>query len=223
MTPYYQDAQVALYHADSFEAVPALVVQAGLPGSVLTDPSYGVDVHTNNRGRFELGDRNWSVEVPDPAMLVALGVPTIIWGGNYFTLPVSGAWLVWDKQNDGMSYANCELAWTNLPQPVRIIRLRWAGAHAREKREERLHPTQKPVRLMSWCLSFLPEDGEVWDPFCGSGTTLVAAKAAGRRAVGIEIEERYCEIAADRLRQETLGLVAPVAAPVAAQMTWEDA
>ena len=93
--------------------------------------------------------------------------------------------------------AGAELAWTNFDMPCKAIDLP-VGKH------DTGHPTQKPLALMRWCLSFVPDATTILDPFMGSGTTLVAAKLEGRRAIGIEISEKYCEIAAERLRQGVL-------------------
>jgi DNA modification methylase len=91
----------------------------------------------------------------------------------------------------------CEIAWTNLSGPAKLFKKRVVGY-------EKFHPTQKPVELMRWCLTFT--EGVVVDPFMGSGTTLRAAKDLGRKAIGIELEERYCEIAAQRCAQDVLDL-----------------
>ena len=75
-----------------------------------------------------------------------------------------------------------------------------------EKDVDRDHPTQKPIALMKWCMGFVPDAQTILDPFMGSGTTLRAAKDLGRKCIGIEIEEKYCEIAVRRLNQEVLPL-----------------
>lgn len=131
----------------------------------------------------------------------------IIWGGNYFALPPSQRWLVWDKRNDGTDFADCELAWTNQDKAVRMFRYRWNGMlqeHGGRFKEERLHPAMKPLALLNWCMGMAPEAQSVLDPFVGSGTTLVAAKKWNRKAIGIEMSENYCEIAASRLTQDIL-------------------
>jgi site-specific DNA-methyltransferase (adenine-specific) len=130
----------------------------------------------------------------------------IIWGGNFFRLSPASGWLVWDKDNGTNGYADCELAWTDLPMAVRRLRFRWMGM-LQELPEERWHPTQKPLPVMRWCVGLLPATaGTILDPYAGSGTTLRAAKDLGRKAIGIEIEERYCEIAAQRCAQDVLDL-----------------
>jgi len=95
--------------------------------------------------------------------------------------------------------AEAELAWTTRDNVIRVF-------DCRRSDPDREHPTQKPLDLMRWCLGFFPEAQTVLDPFMGSGTTLRAAKDLGRKAIGIEIEERYCEIAAKRMAQEVLAL-----------------
>jgi site-specific DNA-methyltransferase (adenine-specific) len=123
----------------------------------------------------------------------------------------SRGWLVWDKRDgDGPTdQSDAELAWTNVLTVVRAFSARWRGAmrEGREQVEGRVHVNQKPVALMAWVLRFMPP-GPVLDPFMGSGSTLVAAKNNGAMAIGIEIDERYCEAAARRCRQEVLGLSA---------------
>jgi len=127
----------------------------------------------------------------------------IIFGGNYYDLPPTTCWLVWDKLNGENDFADCELAWTNLPKAVRRKAHLWNGM-IRKGQEERYHPTQKPLEVMTWALSMAGEVSTVLDPWMGSGTTLRACKDFGKSCVGIDREERYCEIAAKRLAQEVL-------------------
>jgi site-specific DNA-methyltransferase (adenine-specific) len=134
----------------------------------------------------------------------------IIFGGNYFAhfLKPSSSWIVWDKDNGESFFADCELAWTSFDKAVRKFKWKWNGMlqeHMGKMKENRVHPTQKPLALMQWCIKNYSEDNmTILDPFMGSGTTLVAAKLLGRNATGIEISEKYCEIARERLRQEVL-------------------
>lgn len=215
MTPYYQDDLVTIYHGDCREVLPLV---AGGASVVVTDPPYGMRYqHGFRKGGIAYGNDGVSIvgdhEPFDPAHLLALGLPTVLFGANHYAdrLPASRGWLVWDKRDgDGPTdQSDAELAWTNVLSVVRAFSARWRGAmrEGREQIEGRVHVNQKPVALMAWVLGFVPE-GTVLDPYCGSGSTLVAAKDMGRRAIGIEIEERYCEIAARRCSQEVLGLSA---------------
>lgn len=208
--PYYEDDFVTIYHGDCRDWLPEADV-------VITDPPYGVGWEETGKAR---GGRIWGAIVGDdepfdPAHLLALGKPTVLFGANHYAsrLPDVPSWLVWIKR-DGMkawSQSDCELIWTNLGGPARAIRHDWwAGMTAVQQEGGRFHPTQKPAGLMRAIIAMAPE-GVILDPYMGSGTTLVAAKSMGRKAIGIEIEERYCKIAAARCAQEVLGLeVAPM-------------
>lgn len=192
--PYYDDGNgIVIYHGDCYEILPQLASAADL---LLTDPPYGIYACGGKWGKKQ--ELTWDKQ---PAQgigeIVSLAKWSCVWGGNYFSLPPSRGWLVWHKRDAVPSASPVELAWTNLDMNSQIIEQTIAATNA-----ERVgHPTQKPLRVMSWCLKFFPNAGSVIDPFLGSGTTLRAAKDAGLKAVGIEIEERYCEIAANRLAQ----------------------
>jgi hypothetical protein len=125
----------------------------------------------------------------------------IVWGGNYYSLPPSRCWLVWEKTSRMPTLADCELAWTNMEKPAKSF------SEDRNPDGKRVHPTQKPCDLMGWCICQAFPIQTILDPFMGSGTTLVAAKLRGIKAVGIEIEEKYCAMAVERLRQ---GVLIPV-------------
>lgn len=213
MKPYYDDGRgIVIYHGDCREILPHLP-KVDL---VLTDPPYGIDhpcdFHSRGRGALALcrdyPKVNGDNKPFDPAPWLAM--PCILWGGNHYAsrLPDSGGWLVWDKERpDDLDQATCELAWSNVVKGVRRLRYLWNGM-IRKGDDELYHPTQKPVELMAWCLQlrWTADLETILDPFMGSGTTLRAAKDLGRKAIGIEIEERYCEIAARRLAQEVLAL-----------------
>jgi site-specific DNA-methyltransferase (adenine-specific)/modification methylase len=212
--PYYQDTAVTIYHGDCREILPHLPPV----DLVLTDPPYGQAYNPAGGGRGwsrkSFGSADCVVgdsEPFDPRPLLDLDARLILWGANHYAerLPSSPTWLVWDKRDGRMSdsFADCELAWSNLGGPARLIRHLWCGAFkASERGAVRLHPTQKPLRVMSWTLGLAGEWLVVLDPFMGSGTTLRAAKDLGRKAIGIEICEAYCEIAAKRMAQGVLPL-----------------
>lgn len=199
MTPYYQDDFCTLYCGDSRRVMTDLRD----PDLIVTDPPYGLgDKWVGGGGS---AGTSWKFNPKEAASWDATTVdfvnnfhatPSIIWGGNYYTLPPSRGWLIWDKkQNDSFTTGQAEMAWTNFDIPVRIFRF----AQCEQASEgPKFHPTQKPIALMTWCFKWCPP-GSVLDPFCGSGTTLVAAKLIGRKSVGIEIDEDYCAIAKQRL------------------------
>lgn len=207
--PYYDHGGITIYHGDCREIMP----QLGQVDAVVTDPPYGIgEADGKNSSRSNLaiakdyGVDSWDDETQDDAIAQAIEMSKhqIIFGGNYYDLPPTSCWLVWDKENGETDFADCELAWTNMKKAVRLIRWRWHGM-LRKNNEPRHHPTQKPLGVMLWCIRHLPETTkDILDPFMGSGTTLVAAKQLGLKAIGIDNKEKYCEIAARRLAQEVL-------------------
>ena len=208
--PYYQDASCTIYCGDCREILPSLEKVDLL----LTDPPYGIGYGGKknsvggSEGRHKAGWKTWVTdwdEMPVAADVLDLArnmaQAQVIWGGNYFQLPPSQGWLVWDKGQREFTLADAELAWTNRDKAIRVMTFTRPAALGEGPR---IHPTQKPLALMRWCLSLVPDAVTILDPFMGSGTTLVAAKLEGRKAIGIEISEKYCEIAAERLRQGVL-------------------
>ena len=203
--PFYQDELITIYHGDCRE----ILLTLSPVDLVLTDPPYGIGIT-----RMQLGDRkakplyrggHWDDSIPDMEPFIHHADHAVIWGGNFFNLPISRGWLVWDKLNGGTGFADCELAWTTRDAPIRIRRISWNGANAKERQDrDRYHPTQKPVALMRWCIELFPGVTTILDPFMGSGSTLRAARDLGLHAIGIEIDEKYCEIAVRRLAQAVL-------------------
>lgn len=206
--PYYQDGAVTLYHGDCRQIVPPL----GRFDLLLTDPPYGigrdgmVESTSKHGGRKAYDFAGWDDTAPERelfGMLFSVSDEQIIWGANYFpqSLPPSMGWLVWDKGQDICS-SDCELAFTSRDAALRRLVLNRVAL----QKDGAEHPTQKPLELISWCLSFFPDAMTVLDPFAGSGTTGRACKDLGRKCVMIEREEKYCEIAARRMGQEVLNL-----------------
>ena len=209
MKPYYDHAGITLYHGDCREILPTL----GQFDLLLTDPPYGIDYKAGESSQVGIQkfERIHDDNKPfDPSFF--LEFPDVIcWGANNYArrLPEEcGQFYCWDKVcQNGMKVriAECEYAWHKNGTKPRVFRHLWSGAYRKsEAGQKSCHPTQKPVALMVWCLSLAPDAQTILDPFAGSGTTLVAAKLEGRKAVGIEINERYCEIAAKRLAQGVL-------------------
>lgn len=208
--PYFEKDGVAIYHGDCRQILP----QLGKFDLLLTDPPYGIGDKWNGGnwktgcGKARLwkgeGEAVWDVR-ENVSWLLGYAEKAIVWGGNYFTeLGPQAGWLVWDKDAN-MLQAQAELAWTNCVVNVRCFRLSPLGVFGNHGKngEYKMHPTQKPQALMKWCLGLVKAE-TVIDPFMGSGSTVVAARDEGRKAVGIEISEEYCEVAAKRLSQGVL-------------------
>lgn len=204
MTPYYDDGQIQIYHGDCRDVLPTL----GAGFVLVTDPPYGIKAakrgaHSSIRDSALWPVSQWDDERQTEVLLSALSRcdSAAVWGGNYYSdiLPASAGWLAWVKPEagTGFSLADMELCWTDRAMAARVKHY--------PRRDGNDHPTQKPIAVMAWTIGFMPH-GTVLDPFMGSGTTLRAAKDLGRKAIGIEIEERYCEIAAKRLQQAVLPL-----------------
>jgi DNA modification methylase len=189
-----------LYHGDCRE----ILLTLPKVDAVVTDPPYGIahiwsggsERHGWTKANAEAGLRNeWDVVAPDAEtfrLIVGAGKKVVIWGGNYFDLPPSRRWLVWNKPERGFSLAEAELAWTNMNAVVRVF----DGARSEPRR---VHPTQKPVALMAWCINQCGRPETILDPFMGSGTTGVACAQLGRKFIGIELERKYFDIACRRI------------------------
>lgn len=195
-----------LYLGDCMDIMPAL----SKVDAVITDPPYGINENSKkvaSRGKLaapkDYGDFDWDKAPPSDQLIELIrtkGQHQAFFGGNYFTLPPTSCWLVWDKLNGDNDFADCELAWTNWPKAVRRLQWRWNGM-IRQGNEERYHPTQKPLEVMKWVITLCPKSETILDPFMGSGTTGVAAIQMGRQFIGIEREPKYFDIACKRIEQ----------------------
>jgi site-specific DNA-methyltransferase (adenine-specific) len=214
--PYYEAGGITIYHADCRQVLPFLQ-RVDL---LLTDPPYGIlnlesgetkavrkSPRASGSGKLKnrminTADFSWDSYAPSVGVLEAMrdiADTQIIWGGNYFQLPPCRGVLVWDKCQPWENFSQVELAWTNLERPAAIFK------HDKSAIDGKVHPTQKPSALMKWCIGLAGDEVKtIVDPFMGAGTTLVAAKLEGRQAIGIEINEAYCEAAANRLAQGVL-------------------
>ena len=212
---YYEEENpsIKIYCGDCLEIMP-LLPRVDL---VVTDPPYGIFKDHEFDGvmfgketiySVDKGAPEWDVKPSKEAILMARdkGEHWVIWGGNYFAdyLGASKGCLVWNKKTGDNTCADGELAFTNICGTMRIFNHQWCGAFKDSERGRRtVHPTQKPVALIKWCV----QKSKYWDipisildPFLGSGTTLVACKELGRNGIGIEINSRYCEISKKRLQ-----------------------
>ena len=185
-----------LWHGDCMEILPTL----GKVDAVITDPPYGLaeKLCGGTWGKqFDGVSKDWDAKpwTATPEFLSSAST-FIIWGGNYFNLPPSRCWLIHDKTIRGMTFADAEMAWTNLDKNTRVFSYLVPRGFLGESRD---HPTQKPLQLMRWCIEQAGNPQTILDPFMGSGTTGVAAIQLGRKFIGIEREERYFQIACERI------------------------
>ena len=168
---------------------------------ILTDPPYGIGFAaqpTDYQRKNGMRPADWD-NAPAPDWLMGLmqekAGKMIVWGGNYYSLPPTRGWLSWRKPDAPPSMADFELAWTSMDMNSKMLEQSISATNA-----ERVgHPTQKPLRVMAWCLSFAPDAQTVCDPFMGSGTTGVACAQLGRKFTGIEREPKYFDIACRRI------------------------
>jgi site-specific DNA-methyltransferase (adenine-specific)/modification methylase len=201
-----------LYLGDCRDIAPTLE----RPAAVISDPPYGVNERTN---RNTAGRSNATASIDfapiygdnapfDPTLWFCAAPAVVLWGGNHYSerLPGSSRWLVWDKREGGTSddNADCEIAWSNTKGPARLFHHLWRGMIKASEREEcRVHPTQKPVALMRWCIeqAKVPPSGMILDPYMGSGSTGVAAVQMRHPFIGIEMEPKYFDIACRRIEE----------------------
>jgi len=186
-----------LYLGDCMDILPTL----GKVDAVITDPPYGIGASTSNfigtkkrknahAAPTDYGHMEWDNKPASNELIekiVQSANISIIWGGNYFNLPPSSCWLIWDKVNGATGFADCEMAWTNKTTAVRLFRHQWAGMMRDSERNiQRVHPTQKPIALMEWCIEQATDCQTIFDPFMGGGTTGVAAVQMGLKKVCYE-------------------------------------
>ena len=197
-----------LYLGDCLDVLPTLPKV----DAVITDPPYGMDLDTDYSGFSSWGAKGTKYERIvgddnpfDPSPFLSLATVCIFWGAQWFahSLPISGGWLVFNKRGDGkpseICFGDAELAWCNRIKSVRLYSQMWHGVARRWSSEGCLHPTQKPIGLMEWCIRQAGEPAIILDPFMGSGTTGVACMNLGRKFIGIEIEPKYFAIACERI------------------------
>jgi DNA modification methylase len=186
--------QSTLYLGDCINLLPMITKV----DAVVTDPPYGISITKSNRLCKSRGfkDTGWDDKPPSTELINAIiskGNQAILWGGNYFNLPPTRCFLAWDKLNEGRDFADLEIAWTNLDKVARIFRMRPMNMDG-----GKVHPTQKPIALMQWCIDKI-DGNTILDPFMGSGSTGVACAKMGKTFIGIEREQKYFDIACKRI------------------------
>lgn len=169
------------------------------------DPPYGIGAsvgfgRSQKESKKIIKKDSWDSHIPNEDYFIALkkvSINRIIWGGNYFPLPPTRCFLVWDKLNSGRDFADCEQAWTSFDMVARMYQYRVATDH-----KERIHPTQKPVKLYEWILSNYAKPGQtIFDSHMGSGSSAIAAINMGFEYVGCELDIDYYNAACKRIEQ----------------------
>ena len=175
--------------------------------AIVTDPPYGIGAAKEkpHNGWVDYGINSWDNNRPNKEifdLIVSSSKKQIIWGGNYFTdiLPPSMGFLIWDKGQRDFSLADCEMAWRNEQVAARVF----SYARAKALKDVKQHPTQKPIALMEWCIELLKDCDIICDPFMGSGTTGIACKNMNKKFIGVEIDEKYFDIACNRIASANL-------------------
>ena len=206
-----QFGDATLYLGDCMDILPTFA--DGEFDAVVTDPPYGIFKKIGGSGDmfgkptiYSIDDKadSWDSR-PDKdtlLMVISKGLQHIVWGGNYMAdmLGACPGILVWNKKTGNNRYADGECAWSDVSGTMRIFTHQWCGAFKDSERGCRaVHPTQKPVAVMSWCIGLAKDPQTILDPFMGSGTTGVAALQLNRKFTGIEIEEKYFDIACRRI------------------------
>lgn len=192
---------VELHLGDCLEALKSMPDKS--VDAVITDPPYGIGI-SSNPFRQKFAKQNWDERpMTEEALseIIRVSRYQVIWGGNYFPLPPSKGFIVWDKcQPLKFTSSMVEQAWTNLDKPAKMLRLD-VKSYTKE------HPTQKPVELMKFCIDYLPADAlTVLDPFMGSGTTAIACIQMGRNFIGYEVDPGYFAIAERRVAEAQMQL-----------------
>jgi site-specific DNA-methyltransferase (adenine-specific) len=215
--PYFDDGRITIYHGDCREVLPQLSAEF-----MVTDPPYGMGFQSSRGGAFGVSsiDGDLDTRVRDEVLIQWAGRPALVFGRWSVPRPASTRMvLIWEK-GEHVGMGDLSLPWKPNTEEIYVLgsgfegtrttsvlrHLAIAGTVGRAGDGSRLHPTEKPVGLMYDLLSKIPANAVVVDPFMGSGPVLRAAKDSGRRAIGVEIEERYCEIAVERLAQEVLAI-----------------
>jgi len=165
---------------------------------LLTDPPYGINAEkmTLGTGKKQFHRGSWDNQIPNFYNLLPMFNKIILWGANYYCdkLSINNDWLCWHKKNDGLSFSEFELAWTNLGKNCRIISHHWSG-------EKKNHPTQKPLKVIEWCVNFL--DKNIIDIFGGSGSTLIACEKTNRKCFMMELDPKYVDVIIQRWQDFT--------------------
>jgi len=188
----------------------------------IVDPPYGINIQKMNYTQNTKGGvakrkdyssvGNWDSETPNKEYfneLFRVSKNQIIWGGNYFELPLTKSWIVWDKKTEDKysnDFADCELAWSSFDKPAKIVRYLWSGMlqpNMKEK-QKRIHPTEKPYQLYKWILDKYAKQGDkILDTHLGSGSIAIACHDYGFDLTACELDKEYYDKAMQRIVNHT--------------------
>lgn len=213
-------SKVELLHGDCMEYMATLPDKAF--DLAIVDPPYGIDAANTFGGeqrksgngaamKTAFEKKSWDLGIPDKKYfdeLMRVSKNQIVWGANYMShlLPPSMGWIVWDKDNGTTKFSDAELAFTSFKRALRVWKYTWNGMIQGDmkRKEHRIHPTQKPVKLYQWLLSNYAKEGDrILDTHLGSGSSAIAAHYGGFEFVGIELDEDYYKAAVERFDRET--------------------
>jgi len=185
----------------------------------IVDPPYGIDIHKMNYTQSTKGGvakRNdysaitdWDSSIPNKEyfeQLFRVSKNQIIWGGNYFELPLTKSWIIWDKKIEekySNDFADCEMAWNSFNKPAKIVRYLWSGMlqpNMKDK-QKRIHPTEKPYQLYKWILDkYAKPKDKILDTHLGSGSIAIACHDYGFELVGCELDREYYDKGIQRVK-----------------------
>lgn len=222
---HFNSGQINIYQGDCMDLLRATPDK--FYDLAIVDPPYGLAVDeemakdgNTKRGksaskRREYVFKGWDKTPPEKEYfteLMRVSKNQIIWGANHFISRIpfdSSCWIVWDKVNGDNGYADCELAWTSFPTAVRRVKLKWQGMlqYDMKDKEQRIHPTQKPIRLYTWLLeNYAKPEFKILDTHIGSCGSAIAAHYFGCEFTGVEIDSEYFNDGVKRFKQKTIQL-----------------
>jgi site-specific DNA-methyltransferase (adenine-specific) len=214
-------AMIELHNVDCMEYLATLEDNAF--ELAIVDPPYGIDITNQSQGRgggvakkIDYAKKDWDKNAPTEEYFTELERVSnnqIIWGANHFRARNSSCWIVWDKVNGATDFADAELAYTSFTTAVRVFRFKWAGMLQGDmkNKEQRIHPTQKPVKLYEWLLMNYAKEGDrILDTHLGSNSIAIACHNLGFDLVGCELDTDYFNAAKKRLQQHQSQLRIPM-------------
>jgi len=198
---HYRSGDILLINADCMDVMSAMGDKC--VDLACVDPPYGIDINSSGRLGWIGGNKSWDLEIPNDKYfkeLDRLSHNKIIWGGNYFNLPSTRCFLIWDKQQpEDVSFASCEYAWTSFDKSAKTYYQRPQNLD-----KGRIHPTQKPVKLYEWILLNYAKPGQtIMDTHLGSASSAIAAHYFGCTFVGVELDEDYFAASVERFKLAT--------------------